>query len=466
MTGADTRLAADGEQGIRIQALPGADFDLAALHAYRPDRYPALLESAAMHARLGRYTILTAYPGEALRLEADGGLWRGDRRLAPESRFFQELDRDLSATRLAQNCPLPFCGGYLVYLAYEFLNQIEERVAIPPAQTALPVALMLPVAAGIIQDHGTASYYLVAGGAQAEQLLREMAADIAALPDNAPSEHLPPVTLDEEPDERFLRGVARIKTYIRDGDVFQVNLSRAWRAVFRDGFDPLALYSRLRRHNPAPFAGFLNWRGSYVLSSSPERLLHWDGRVLASRPIAGTRPRRGGPDDPMPGELIRHPKERAEHIMLIDLIRNDLGRVCAPGSIDVDELMAIESYAHVHHIVSNVRGRPHAGVTPGRMIAALFPGGTITGCPKVRCMEIIAELEAAPRGPYTGSMGYISNDGKMDLNILIRSMQCIGNEVHFRAGAGIVADSDPRHELAETRAKAKGLLRALGADGE
>ena len=159
--------------------------------------------------------------------------------------------------------------------------------------------------------------------------------------------------------------------------------------------------------------------------------------------------------------LAAHPKERAEHIMLIDLERNDLGRVCEPGTVRVDELMTIESYAHVHHIVSNVSGRLRADVTPVGAMRAVFPGGTITGCPKFRCMQIIAELEGAGRGAYTGSLGFLTRDGTMDLNILIRTMTLAGRRVEFRAGAGIVADSDPQRELEETRAKAKGLLAAF-----
>jgi anthranilate synthase component 1 len=186
--------------------------------------------------------------------------------------------------------------------------------------------------------------------------------------------------------------------------------------------------------------------------------------VISTRPIAGTR-RRGdsaADDEDLSSELFAHPKERAEHIMLIDLERNDLGRVCKAGTVDVDEMMVLESYAHVHHIVSNVRGDLRDEVTPGEAIAAVFPGGTITGCPKVRCMQIIDELEAAPRGAYTGSFGYLNRDGSMDLNILIRTMVKQGNQIRFRAGAGIVADSEPQAELDEARAKAEGMLRALG----
>jgi len=200
-----------------------------------------------------------------------------------------------------------------------------------------------------------------------------------------------------------------------------------------------------------------------VVSASPERLVRVRGDVVDTRPIAGTRPRREGDDDlARIHELVGHPKERAEHVMLIDLERNDLGRVCTPGSIEVDEMMVVESYAHVHHIVSNVRGQLRASVTPGDVIRAVFPGGTITGCPKVRCMQIIAELEAEGRGAYTGAFGWLNNDGDLDLNILIRSAEVEGDTVRFRTGAGIVADSDPVRELDETRAKARGMLRALG----
>lgn len=186
--------------------------------------------------------------------------------------------------------------------------------------------------------------------------------------------------------------------------------------------------------------------------------------MLETRPIAGTRPRSecAAHDVALSKELIGHPKERAEHVMLLDLERNDLGRIAATGSVHVNELMAVESFAHVHHIVSNVRAVLRAGVAPGEVLRAVFPGGTITGCPKVRCMEIIAELEQAPRGAYTGSMGYLNHDGDMDFNILIRTLVCEHEQLEFRAGAGIVADSIPELELEETRAKARGLAKALG----
>jgi anthranilate synthase component 1 len=210
--------------------------------------------------------------------------------------------------------------------------------------------------------------------------------------------------------------------------------------------------------------------GMTVISSSPERLVSLKNGIVETRPIAGTRPRDDDrqSDDALARELLAHPKEQAEHIMLIDLERNDLGRVCRPGSIKVNELMVLESWQHVHHIVSNVRGELAENKSPVDVLRAVFPGGTITGCPKVRCMEILAEMERQARGAYTGSLGYINTDGSMDFNILIRTMvrDRQNGEITFRAGGGIVSDSVAEKELEETRAKAKGLLKMFTLDDE
>jgi anthranilate synthase component 1 len=251
--------------------------------------------------------------------------------------------------------------------------------------------------------------------------------------------------------------------YTAAGDVYQTNLSRQWRARAAGAQSATALYRRLRATNPSPFAALLRHGDFGVVSSSPERLLSIRDGLISTRPIAGTRPRGSTPaeDAALVDSLLANEKERAEHVMLIDLERNDVGKVCAAGSVRVDEYMTVESYAHVHHIVSNVSGRLRSEATPIDAIRALFPGGTITGCPKHRCMQIIAQLEGVGRGAYTGSLGYLNRDGSCDLNILIRTLTVAGDSVGLRAGAGIVADSDPLHELAETRAKAEGLLRAL-----
>ncbi len=303
---------------------------------------------------------------------------------------------------------------------------------------------------------------------EAEDALGRIAADAreaASAPDGADLLRIGRV--EEEDASAYLARVRRAKEYVRAGDIYQANLSRPWTVALDDDGAPgaaAALYRRLCAANPAPFAALAQWRGEAILSSSPERLVRVAGRRIETRPIAGTRPRsrQPGGDSREMTELAAHPKERAEHVMLIDLERNDLGRVCAPGTVRVDEFMSIESYTHVHHIVSNVSGELDDGVTPIGAVRAVFPGGTITGCPKFRCMQIIAELEAAGRGAYTGSLGYLTRDGRLDLNILIRSMTLSARQLSFRAGAGIVADSDPERELEETRAKARGLLAALG----
>jgi len=438
--------------------------DLLELHRLYPGRYPHLLQSTAQ----GRYDILFAFPGDSLLLDAGGTLQGPATWVDAAGDFLDSLDRWWLASRGAPAAPaaLPFSGGWFIYLGYELAAQIEPRLQLPPAATTLPVALATRFRSAIIHDRRQDATWIVAEPGQ-QDLAARIAADTSALRPRPPAAAGNRIAAVREAEPRdFLNAVRRILAYIRDGDVFQVNLSRQWDVEFSRAVDPVLLYRQLCLHNPAPFSGLANLGEATLISSSPERLVAVHEGLVETRPIAGTRPRSalGSVDEAYSSELLAHPKERAEHIMLIDLERNDLGRICIPGSIEVNELMALESYAHVHHIVSNIRGRPRPDVLPGGVIRAVFPGGTITGCPKVRCMEIIAELECRPRGAYTGSMGYLNLDGSMDLNILIRSMVSHGSHISLRAGAGIVADSDAAAELAETRAKARGLLRALGLE--
>ncbi|WP_049620867.1 aminodeoxychorismate synthase component I [Frateuria defendens] len=440
----------------------GGRRDLLAPAAAFPQRYPCLLESVLRGTPQARYDILFAFPQGSLSLEADG-IVRDGHGARQGGRFLDALDAAWQAERLPrEDDGLPFHGGWVLFLAYELAGEIEPTLRLA-ADGRLPVALALRCPAAVIVDHARERTVLVAE-AGSEALLDAMEADLVApaSPANLPA----PQAIEEDEPGRFLAGVARIHEHLRAGDIFQVNLARAWRARYAAAPSPAALYAALRAANPAPFAGLLQQPGWAVASSSPERLVEVRGDAAQARPIAGTRPRLPGEDEAARiRELHAHPKERAEHVMLIDLERNDLGRVCRPGTVEVNELMAVESYAHVHHIVSNVRGRLREGVTPGQVIAATFPGGTITGCPKVRCMEIIAALERSPRGAYTGALGYLDRSGDLDLNILIRTLTQVGAEVSLRAGAGIVVDSVAEKELEETRAKARGLLRALGAPG-
>ena len=438
--------------------------DLLDIHRARPDRYPFLLESVSYGPPQGRYDILFAFPESAAMLDASGRLTAED---APQSDadFLRHLDSWWGSARIENAVPdeIPVHGGWFVYLGYELAGQIEPVLDLPVGNGAFPVAAAWRVPAAIIQDKKKRKTILVAERRRAEYL-EALERDLRSSK-HAPTtdRNLLSAPMMEEPADEFLRRVDRIKHYIREGDVFQVNLSRGWEGRLHPGVMPAMLYQRLRVRNPAPFAGLAVWEDFAIVSSSPERLVRVHEGVVETRPIAGTHPRHqdAEADRRLAEALIAHPKERAEHIMLIDLERNDLGRVCETGSVHVDELMTLESYTHVHHIVSNVRGRLRASATPGGVLRAVFPGGTITGCPKVRCMEIIAELEQAPRGPYTGAMGYLNRDGSGDFCILIRVIARHGSRVSVRAGSGIVADSVPVRELEETRHKARGPLRSL-----
>lgn len=437
--------------------------DLLALHRQNPDAYPFLLQSAVAdagrHAN-ARYDILFAFPGETLVLDPAGRLHGA---VSGTDDFLTALDEMWRQAGKDRSRPgdVPFAGGWFLYLGYELANQIEPRLRLPMPAGALPVASATRIPAAILNDHRRGETLLVA---ETRDQLQRVQTDFANLSPTPPAA-LPQLTLHEDPPDSYLRGVERVKQYIVEGDVFQVNLSRAWRGERPADLMPADVYAALCRANPAPFAGLACFPGGSIISSSPERLLQLHDRIAETRPIAGTRPRSAtnAGDRALKRELIAHPKERAEHIMLIDLERNDLGRVCQPGTVSVDEMMALETYAHVHHIVSNVRGRLRDDVTPGQAIRATFPGGTITGCPKERCMAIIAELEQTARGAYTGSLGYLNHDGDLDLNILIRTIILDAHSVTMRAGAGLVADSVAAQELEETRHKARGMLLALGA---
>ena len=262
--------------------------------------------------------------------------------------------------------------------------------------------------------------------------------------------------------EKYMDIVKKAKEYIKAGDIFQANLSQRVSAHI-GSINPWQIYQTLSKINPSPFAAYLDMVDYHVVSSSPERLVRVTGNIVETRPIAGTRPRgkNAEADSQMRADLLLNEKERAEHLMLIDLERNDLGRISDYSSVEVDEHMITEDYSHVIHIVSNVKGILAGGMDCFDAIRATFPGGTITGVPKVRCMEIIDELEPVTRGPYTGSIGYISFTGDMDLNIIIRTFVIKDNVAYVQAGAGIVADSDPEREYYETLKKAEALIRTL-----
>ena len=342
----------------RIREIAGPN-DLRALHRQNPARYPFLLQSTTRGGDLGRYDILFAFPGESL--------------VSGDKDFLDALDACWTAERLEQQPgDVPFRGGWFLYLGYELAAEIEPGLDLEP-DPLLPRAFAVRCPAALVFDHVTGDCTLVRETPDSAGT-DTVRADIASLQrrEERPTRIIDSVT--EEAPERFQNAVVQAKELIAAGDIYQANLSRQWQASLDATLESSDIYEALCEANPGPFAGIVRWQDTDIISSSPERLLRIRDGIMSTRPIAGTRPRSDDEhtDNSLSAELFAHPKERAEHVMLIDLERNDLGRVCEAGSVEVDEMMVLESYAHVHHIVSNVRGRQRSGVTPGRRLPPCF----------------------------------------------------------------------------------------------
>lgn len=425
--------------------------DLIKLHQHNPECYPFLLESRAISEKQRQYSILFTHPQESLVL----------RRLS-DFDFLAELAKKVEQNKLFSQISLPFIGGYFVYLSYELIAQIEKKLA-PQLiyNNNQPLAYATRINSAIIIDHHKNKTYWV-DKENNQNKIKAILKDIKVInsQNRAVNSTIKADIINKE-RQFFTEQIVPIKAYIQAGDVFQVNLSRAWQIKLRQNYHSAQIYEALQHSNPAPFSALVSFLGFDIISSSPERLFQVKADIIQTRPIAGTRPRglANHKDQQLQQELLSHPKERAEHIMLVDLERNDLGKICQHGTIIVDELMVLESYPAVHHIVSNIRGRLKKNAGCASIIRAIFPGGTITGCPKIRCMEIIAQLEQISREAYTGSLGYISDHGSMDFNILIRSLSRIDNTLNLRTGAGIVHDSNPEKEADETEYKAQAILK-------
>lgn len=468
--------AAEGEFPLVVELRPPPDVE-SALMAFASQPHSLLLDSAMRDPRLGRYSFVTADPFEFFTVAAD------------EPAGLQRLDVRLKAwTAVPRGDLPPFQGGAAGLLSYDLGRSLERlpRPRIDEFQIpAMAVGLYDTVLAF---DHAEHRAWLISQGfpetefarrkkrateriAQFQQwLVRKPAplqtrTDSCALPakDLAPQYSVPgPAGLTSNFSAVGYRAaVQRAIEYICAGDVFQVNLSQ--RLLYPASDDSLSLYLRLRQCNPAPFAGWFDMGEVQIVSASPERFLSIrDGRVEA-RPIKGTRRRTAWAEaDLFAGDdLLQSDKDRAENVMIVDLLRNDLSRVCEPDSVSVTQLCALETYQFVQHLVSAVEGTLAPDKTAIDLVRAAFPGGSITGAPKIRAMQIIAELEPTARGPYCGSLGYFGFDGSMDLSILIRTITAARGWWQFPVGGGIVAQSSPDREYEETWHKAEGLLRAL-----
>ncbi len=370
------------------------------------------------------------------------------------------------------DCPIPFTGGAVGFFGYELCTQLEKLPRTPPDDLPEVPDLAFAFYDGVIaHEHATARTWLVANPVHttpAPAILARLKIILTLPAQSNPIGYFASASPPEKPASNFtpagyVAAIARIKSYIASGDVYQVNLTQRFSTPLP--CPPFALYERLRARSAAPFAGYLNFGPLQIASSSPERFLRIHGRHVETRPIKGTRRRDAAPaaDTRLASELLASPKDRAELLMIVDLERNDLGRVCEYGSVRVDDLWHLESHPTVHHLVANVSGTLRADCDVIDCLRATFPGGSITGAPKIRAMQIIDELEPHRRHLYTGAIGYIGFDGDCDLNIAIRTLTCTGGRAYYSVGGGIVWDSDPAAEYQETLDKGRALHEALTA---
>lgn len=455
-----------------------------------PGRGGILLESVKGPPKIARYSFVVFDPYLCLKAK-DGEVTVSSTGASCAVSFRPPLDRlkdiiDAYPQKPEPGLP-PFQGGAVGFLSYDFVRYLENIPRNATDDLNIPDAHFFIFDKLIAFDHLTCrAWVIIAPAARRmelgygslsaidwEEAYEKAACELSAVtarlgaPCSSPAqsgafETGPAVLNYEMTKDRYMDIVGRTKEYIAAGDIFQANLSQRISAPLGNR-RPWDIYKTLRKINPSPFAAYADFGDYLIVSSSPERLVRVKGVTIDTRPIAGTRPRGKdlSEDAALRTDLLLNEKERAEHIMLIDLERNDIGRVSEYGSVAVDEFMITEDYSHVIHIVSNVVSGLKKGKTCFDVIKAVFPGGTITGVPKIRCMEIIDELEPTARGPYTGSLGYIGFSGDMDLNIIIRTFVIKDGRAYVQAGAGIVADSDPEREYYETLKKAEALLKTL-----
>lgn len=458
------------EQGdlVPVYRILPADLETpvsAFLKLYRPDEAAFLLESVEGGERVGRYSFMGVRPRKIVKPTAH-----------PDEDALETIKAELAHYHPVALPGLPrFTGGAVGYLGYDVVRQIERLPANAPNVTHLPDVRFMIFDSLVIFDHVKTQIIVLANAhntgdpeAAYEDAIERIDATVARLRQPLPTIPAAEAVLDAPLESNFTQAgfeeaVSQAKEYIAAGDAFQIVLSQ--RLSKRTTAPPFAIYRALRMLNPAPYMFFFHFPEEplNLIGASPEMMVRLEDGVASVRPIAGTRPRGKTPAQDADHEtnLLTDPKERAEHVMLVDLGRNDLGRVCEYGSVHVPELMIVERYSHVMHIVSHVEGKLKPNLDAFDLIRATFPAGTVSGAPKIRAMEIIDELEPDRRGPYAGAVGYFSFSGSMDTCITIRTITMQGDQVYIQAGAGLVADSDPTREYEETHHKAAALAEAV-----
>ncbi|MFH1159272.1 MAG: aminodeoxychorismate synthase component I [Pseudomonadota bacterium] len=433
---------------------------------FRDDPYSLFLDSADRDHPSARYSFIACQPFETIESKAGQiTVINRDERLSFHGDPFSVLKERLAKRNM--NVPHrddlpPFQGGAAGFFGYDLAQGIEKLPVLPSASEAPDMAVGLyDQVASFDHQKGEAWYVVLAADEKtAEAGYRRFLHQVDAKGGGFVASSFQPEWSSSFTRQGYEQAVRRVRDYIHAGDIFQANLSQRFEATIPPEFDSFAHYCHLRQVNAAPFAAYMNFGGLQLSSASPERFLCVQGGRVETRPIKGTRPRLSDPrkDEEMRQELLLSGKDRAENVMIVDLLRNDLSKVCGDFSVDVPQLCAPESFAAVHHLVSTVTGTLRAGQTPVDLLRACFPGGSVTGAPKVRSMEIIAEMEGVTRGPYCGAMGYIGFSGAMDTNIVIRTLVYEGDRVRFNTGGGITADSVPAAEYQETLDKAAAIF--------
>ena len=417
-----------------------------------------LLDSARPSAERGRYDLLSAWPLQQLQAHPD-----------EDGRdYLQRLRQalvDLGAAQLPEGIELPFAGGLIGYLSYDFGRRLEQLPTQAVDDLGLPDARLGLYAWALVSDHRLCSSQLVFHPCLPEDERQRLIALFEAAPSGGSGDFhlLAPMTGDLRP-EQYRAAFDLVQRYIQAGDCYQINLTQRFRAPCQG--DPWRAYQALRAACPTPFSGYQQLdEGTALLSFSPERFIRVSQGEVETRPIKGTRPRSADPaeDARNAAELLASPKDRSENLMIVDLLRNDIGRTCQTGSVKVPELFSLESYPNVHHLVSSVVGQLAAGKDALDLIAGSFPGGSITGAPKIRAMQIIDELEQTRRALYCGSLLYLDVRGEMDSSIAIRSLLVKDGQVSCWGGGAVVADSDWQAEYEESIAKVRVLMETLQA---
>lgn len=430
--------------------------------------YSFLLESGMDREKLGRFSFLGFSPFMVFTAKKDKIRvldFKLKREIYYRGNPFNELKKLMDQFRVENNkYPVPFVGGMVGYFGYDLKDFLERLPDIAGDDLCLPDACFLFVDRVLAFDHLLGKKYFITLNLEGEDRRKEILTESilyggSVMPNKALSpagDYKIMISADS-----YVEKVLRAKEYIASGDIYEVNLSH--RMSMKTSKSPWQIYTDLRNINPAPFAVFMNLGDFSIVSASPERFIKIEGDHVQSRPIKGTRPRGSSPeeDERLYRQLKESTKDKAENLMIVDLVRNDLGRVCSFGSVEVKELFHIEKYSTVFQMVSTIEGKLRGDKDIFDCIKAAFPGGSMTGAPKIRAMEIIEELEPVKRGIYSGSIGYIGFDGTVDLNIVIRTIIFKDSTAYFQAGGAVVADSDPYQEYQESMDKAKALIKAL-----